>query len=141
MATYDEHCPDHVLETLGPPPPIDAAEHDPWAKTAFAIEQYRLRWTITDPHQPLGDQPTEPLQRADHLQAALALARHRDLDLQRTRERDQPRAWPRHRPEPVSVHSLQISQPIRPFMGDAGGLPHTRWQAGERAWHRGQTRA
>lgn len=96
VATYDEHCPpDHISAALGPPPPLDEPEHGRWAETAFAIEQYRLRWTITDPHQALGDQPADPLQRADYLQTALAITRHhRDLEqtrgIERGREVDGP---------------------------------------------------
>ena len=97
VAAYDQHCPDHITTTLGPPPAINAPEHEGWARTAFAIEQYRLRWTITDPHQPLGDQPTDPLQRADHLQTALTITRHhRDLDQTRTIERGRGIDGPEH---------------------------------------------
>jgi hypothetical protein len=87
VATFDDHSPEHITNALGPPPD-DPAEHDRWARTAFAVEQYRLRWTITDPHQALGDQPTDPLQRADYLQAALAVTRHlREIEQAREIER------------------------------------------------------
>ena len=68
IASYRHAWPEHLTAALGPPP-TDRRNHDRWEQAAFAIEKYRLRWHITDPHRPLGREPGDPLQRQDHRQA------------------------------------------------------------------------
>ncbi len=41
------------------------------------MESYRLRWEVTDPARPLGEEPNDPLQQAEHRWTATALNRHR----------------------------------------------------------------
>jgi conjugative relaxase-like TrwC/TraI family protein len=66
VAGYRDTWPDHLTTALGPPP---ADNRDRWEQAAFAIENYRLRWHITDPHRALGPEPADPLQHVEHLHA------------------------------------------------------------------------
>lgn len=68
VAQHRHDWPEHLTAALGPPP-TDRRNHDRWEQAAFAIEKYRLRWHITDPHRPLGREPGDPLQRTDHRRA------------------------------------------------------------------------
>jgi conjugative relaxase-like TrwC/TraI family protein len=63
--------PDHLHAVLGPRPP-GAVDRDRWERAATAIEDHRLRWHITDTHQPLGAVPADELQR-DQRQRILAV--------------------------------------------------------------------
>jgi len=67
IASCSHAWPEHLTAALGPPP-VDRRGRDRWEQAAFAIEKYRLRWHITDPHRPLGHQPTDTLQRQDYRQ-------------------------------------------------------------------------
>jgi Ti-type conjugative transfer relaxase TraA len=83
VAGYRSAPPAYLVTALGPPP---AEHHDVgrWHKTATTVEDYRLRWNISDPGRPLGDPPTDPLQHADHRHAAATIEHHRrDQQLER----------------------------------------------------------
>jgi hypothetical protein len=67
IAGYRNAWPAHLTAALGRPP-TDNRGRERWEQAAFDIEKYRLRWHITDPHRPLGQQPTDPLQHHDYQQ-------------------------------------------------------------------------
>lgn len=72
-----EHDPPiHLLRSLGVPPE-DAHGRSLWREAARTVESYRLRWDITDPARPLGDEPHDPSQQAEHRWAATVLDRNR----------------------------------------------------------------
>ncbi len=80
---HEQAPPRHLLTTLGAPPE-DAHDRHRWRDAARTIELYRLRWDITDPTRPLGDEPSEPLARAEHQRVTAELVRHhRELALSR----------------------------------------------------------
>ena len=94
--------PRYLLATLGTPPE-DPHGRRRWREAARAIELYRLRWDITDPDRPIGDEPADGLAREDHRRLTADLTRHhREL----TAARDQT-LEPRPRPRPAdSVQRL-----------------------------------
>ncbi len=63
--------PDHLDTVLGPRP-HGAVDGGRWERAATAIEDYRLRWHITDPDHSLSGQPTDQLQH-DQRQRVLVL--------------------------------------------------------------------
>jgi Ti-type conjugative transfer relaxase TraA len=81
----EHHPPGYLPRTIGAPP-ADPDARDRWREAARAIEQYRIRWAITDPHRPLGDEPTHPAARRDHQRAVEAIAALRDAQ-ERERQR------------------------------------------------------
>ena len=83
VGLHEQATPRHLIAVLGAPP--DDA-HDPyrWRQAARTIEAYRLRWGVTDPDRPLGDEPTDPLARDDHQRITAGLLREgRDFTLGR----------------------------------------------------------
>ena len=68
--------PRYLLATLGTPPD-DPHGRRRWREAAQAIELYRLRWDITDPDLPIGDEPTDGIARDDHQRLTADLTRHR----------------------------------------------------------------
>ncbi|MDP8932132.1 MAG: relaxase domain-containing protein [Actinomycetota bacterium] len=88
VAGFARDCPAYLTTTLGIPPP---QRRDGWDKAAFAVEQYRLRWGVTEPDRPLGPEPADPLQREEHRWAAMAIEQHRrelDRELKRGPNRE-----------------------------------------------------
>jgi hypothetical protein len=82
VAAYRSAPPDYLVTALGPPPADHGAAR--WHKTATTVEDYRLRWNVNDPDQPLGGAPTDPLQQTDHRHAAATIEHHRrEQQLQR----------------------------------------------------------
>ncbi|MDP8960365.1 MAG: AAA family ATPase, partial [Actinomycetota bacterium] len=80
VAGFERDCPAYLATTIGTPP---AKPHhcQGWQKAASSVEQYRLRWGVTEPDRPLGPEPADALQRDDHRWAAMAIERHRhELD-------------------------------------------------------------
>jgi hypothetical protein len=75
VAGYRQAPPDYLVTALGPPPADHGAAR--WHETATTVEDYRLRWNVNDPDQPLGGAPTDPLQQADHRHAAATIEHHR----------------------------------------------------------------
>ena len=91
IAGYHDAWPAHLTTALGPPP-ADNRGRDRWEQAAFAIEKYRLRWHITDPRNPLGGEPGDPLQHQDYRQAAWEIEQaRRELDREATRQRGRSR--------------------------------------------------
>ncbi|MFN2556639.1 MAG: MobF family relaxase [Nitriliruptorales bacterium] len=76
VRSAERHPPGYLLRSLGTPP---ASHHDRslWREAARTVESYRLRWDITDPDRPLGDEPQDPAQLSEHRWAATALDRNR----------------------------------------------------------------
>src|SRR5450755_1643925 len=60
-----ENPPAHLLGTLGERPESRLERHG-WDRAASAIETYRFDHDITDPHQPLGAQPSTSRGRGRH---------------------------------------------------------------------------
>ena len=135
VAGYRSAPPAYLVTALGPPPADHGAGR--WHKTATTVEDYRLRWNVNDPDQPLGGAPTDPLQQADHRHAAATIEHHRrEQQLQRDERAPQPQ--PRHPPQPVSYPQADrrilattrtdpariTCQSIRPDAVDTGAL---RW--------------
>jgi hypothetical protein len=73
---YRHEAPDYLMSALGPPP-ADRRGRERWQQAAVTIEDYRLRWNVTDPNRPLGPPPTNPLEQASHRQVVATIARHR----------------------------------------------------------------
>ncbi len=72
----ERHPPGHLLCNLGTPP-NDPRDRALWRQAAHAVENYRLRWNVTGPNRPLGDEPSDPLQQAEHRWVASTLAWYR----------------------------------------------------------------
>lgn len=73
--------PDWALETLGPPP-VTGAERETWSRHAARIAAYRDIFQITDPSDPLGPRPEDPVQLRAWDLAHLSLQEHqRSLEL------------------------------------------------------------
>ena len=68
--------PRYLLSTLGRPPEERHGRRR-WREAARDIELYRLRWDVTDPDRPIGDEPADGLARDDHQRLTAALTRHR----------------------------------------------------------------
>lgn len=80
VAGFERDCPAYLATTIGTPP-AESHRREGWQRAAFAVEQYRLRWNVTEPYRPLGPESADPLQQEDHRCAAIALERHRhELD-------------------------------------------------------------
>ncbi|MDP8930594.1 MAG: AAA family ATPase, partial [Actinomycetota bacterium] len=71
-----EHHPPGYLRSLGAPPP-GTHDRSRWREAAGTVESYRLRWDVADPNRPLGDEPHDPAQLAEHRWAASTLDRNR----------------------------------------------------------------
>lgn len=84
LASTDRARPANLTTALGPPP-ADRHRHRQWQKAGLAIEPYRLRWNVTDPHRALGPPPGDPLQRQDHHRVALAIQHHHNQGRDLTR--------------------------------------------------------
>ncbi|MDP8930555.1 MAG: AAA family ATPase, partial [Actinomycetota bacterium] len=85
VSSWEHDPPRHLLRSLGSPPD-DRHDRSLWREAARTIERYRLRWDVTDPARPLGDEPLDPAQQAEHRWAASALDRHtRELTADRSR--------------------------------------------------------
>jgi Ti-type conjugative transfer relaxase TraA len=76
VTAYRHEAPDYLTSALGPPP-ADRRGRERWQQAAVTIEDYRLRWNVTDPSRPLGPPPTNPLEQASHRQAVATIERHR----------------------------------------------------------------
>ncbi|MGH3441850.1 MAG: hypothetical protein ACRDUY_07380 [Nitriliruptorales bacterium] len=84
---FTRHCPAYLLTTIGEAPP-EFRGRSRWQEAALRVEHYRIRWNITDPIRPLGDEPTNPHQANEHRLAAARLDEvHRDLLEERTAQR------------------------------------------------------
>jgi conjugative relaxase-like TrwC/TraI family protein len=90
VATVTKDPPSHLTSALGPVPRRDHERRSRWRSAATAIEGYRLRWNITDPHQALGPPPSTAdwTRRRDHTDAQRTIdqltrspERHRDRGL------------------------------------------------------------
>ncbi|MDP8927183.1 MAG: hypothetical protein M3O70_01010, partial [Actinomycetota bacterium] len=85
VSSWEHDPPRHLLRSLGSQPD-DRHGRSLWREAARTIESYRLRWDVTDPARPLGDEPLDPAQQAEHRWAASALDRHRrELTADRSR--------------------------------------------------------
>ncbi|WP_157041869.1 MobF family relaxase [Nitriliruptor alkaliphilus] len=76
VASVQHHSPSYLAAVLADPP--QGRLRQPWHQAAIAIEEYRLRWNVTEPHRPLGAEPTDPLQREHRHRTAATIARFRD---------------------------------------------------------------
>jgi hypothetical protein len=98
--------PEPVRETLGPVPASTRGRRA-WRHAAWAIEDYRRTYQITDPQRALGPEPRGPVQRAVWRQARTAIARVSTKQRATDRTRDQhPTQRPpadRHQPDPAST--------------------------------------
>lgn len=65
-----------MLRSLGAPPD-NGHDRSLWRESARTVESYRLHWDITDPDRPLGDEPHDLAQQAEHRWTASALDRNR----------------------------------------------------------------
>ncbi|MDP8928235.1 MAG: AAA family ATPase [Actinomycetota bacterium] len=72
----EHHPPPYLLRSLGAPPD-NAHDRSLWREAARTVESYRLRWDVTDPDRPLGDESLDPAQQAEHRWAASTLDRNR----------------------------------------------------------------
>jgi len=57
--THRTTPPGHLTDLLGPRP-ADPHTAQQWDRTATRIEHHRLRWQLTDPHDPLGHHTPNP---------------------------------------------------------------------------------
>ena len=79
IAGHRHAPPAHLTRALGPRPP-DPRGRARWDQAALTIEEYRLRWNVTDAHRALGPEPTDPLQGHEHRRAtALVEQARREL--------------------------------------------------------------
>jgi Ti-type conjugative transfer relaxase TraA len=91
VAGYRSAPPPYLVTALGPPS-ADRRDAARWHESATTVEDYRLRWNVNDPDQPLGGAPTDPLQQADHRHAAATIEHHRrEQQLEREAVRDRSR--------------------------------------------------
>lgn len=68
------HKWEHLDRLLGPVPK-DPDERAQWRKAASAVETYRDRWHVTDPHHALGALPADaPPEQRTHRQTATEVA-------------------------------------------------------------------
>jgi hypothetical protein len=75
-AAYAAVDPPPYLQTaIGFRPPGENSR-DRWQESAAMVEDYRLRWHVTDPDRALGSEPTDSLQRADRQQTLGAIVRY-----------------------------------------------------------------
>jgi Ti-type conjugative transfer relaxase TraA len=74
---HQQAPPRYLLATLGTAPE-HPHERREWRDAARSIELYRLRWDITDPDRPLGDEPTGLFARDDHRRLTAELVRHHE---------------------------------------------------------------
>ncbi|MDQ3932429.1 MAG: ATP-binding domain-containing protein, partial [Actinomycetota bacterium] len=87
VAGFERECPAYVATMIGIPP-TEPHRREGWDKAALAVEQYRLRWGVTETDRPLGPEPADPLQRDDHRWATMAVEQHRrELDRELTAAR------------------------------------------------------
>jgi Ti-type conjugative transfer relaxase TraA len=77
----EQDTPDYLLATIGRPP-TDSADREHWRRRAHLIEHHRLRFDITDPRLPLGDEPADPFARRVRDDAIAELGR---IDRERQR--------------------------------------------------------
>jgi hypothetical protein len=61
---YRTAPPRYLTDPLGPPPSNQRAA-ERWESTATRIEHHRLRWSITDPSDALGDRTPDARNRVD----------------------------------------------------------------------------
>ena len=78
VTAFRHDRPGYLTSALGTPPRA-GPDRDRWEHTAHQIEEYRLRWGVTDPHQPLGSRPATDIQRSDRDRVASTLGRYRQL--------------------------------------------------------------
>lgn len=77
----EQDTPDYLLTTIGRPPAA-GAEREHWRGRARVIEHHRLRFDVTDPRLPFGDEPVDPFARSFRDDAIAELGR---LDRERQR--------------------------------------------------------
>lgn len=64
VSSYRRQPPAYVTAAIGRPP-TDQYQRLQWEQDCHAIEEYRLRWNVSDPRRPFGPPTTDPLQRRD----------------------------------------------------------------------------
>jgi hypothetical protein len=77
LARHDQDPPAYLSAALGPRPDERASA---WDRATVALEDYRLRWSITDPDRTFPTPPTDELQR-DDFRHALQTAKDARIEL------------------------------------------------------------